>query len=64
MLFNTKTKIYLHFRSLIRTSELRSKVLSLGKLQIYLHFRSLIRTFAAAKYAFIICIYTFSSFYD
>ena len=49
-----KTSFFLHsacrnleFRSLIRTSELCSKVLSLGNSQINLEFRSLIRTFAA-----------------
>ena len=36
-------------RSENRISELRSKILTLGKLQIYLHFRSLIRTFVVAN---------------
>ena len=41
--------IYFAFRSVCTTSDLRSKVLTFGKLQINLHFLSLIRTFAGAK---------------
>ena len=42
-----KVQIYLVFRSVCTTFELRSKVLSLEKVQINLAFYSLIRTFAA-----------------
>ena len=41
-----KVQIYLVFRSVCTTFELRSKVLSLEKVQINLAFYSLIRTFA------------------
>ena len=43
------TSFSLLSRSLIRTFELRSKVLPLGKTQINLVFRSLIRTFALSE---------------
>ena len=45
-LYLGKIQINLEFPSLIRTFELRSKVLSLGNSQINLEFPSLIRTFA------------------
>jgi len=44
-----KTSFPFAFRSLIRTFELRSKVLPLENTQIYLVFSSLIRTFALWK---------------
>ena len=42
----------LFFRSLIRISELRSKILTFGKTQINLFFRSLIRIFVIEEYTY------------